>query len=69
MDYISPQFFLFTLGVTFTFGGLLWRDLNDKVKGLQKEQSACPFPNMKTDIALIKQDIQWIKQNLRSANK
>ena len=65
METISPQFFLFTLGITFTLGGLLWKDLNAKVKTLQDEQNACPFPNMKTDIALIKKDIQWIKQNLK----
>jgi hypothetical protein len=50
-----------SIGATTAFAGLLWRDLNNKVKDLQQHDLTCPVVRVQRDITEIKNDLKWIK--------
>lgn len=61
IEYVPVEFLTATVGTATVFGGLLWRDLNNKVKDLQVHDLNCPVGSVRRDIAEIKNDLKWIK--------
>lgn len=52
------------LGVVGLLVGIVWKNLNDKIK--QIEKSVCDFPTtqLQIDMADMKNDLKWIKRIL-----
>ena len=44
--------------------GYIWNSQSKRIAKLEEEQSKCPFPDMRQDIAQMKNDIEWIKKYL-----
>lgn len=66
IETVPIEVFLTATGALSVAGRMIWKDLNEKIKVLQNDVTGCPMPSIKTDIALIKQDIGWIKEKLKA---
>lgn len=52
------------VGFTGVLVGIVWNNLNDKIKNLSENEKACPIHTVKTDLATMKNDIAWIKREM-----
>ena len=60
----APFFLPYVVGFFGVLVGIVWNDLNVKIKDLQDTEKGCPIHTVTKDIAAIKNDIQWIKSTL-----
>lgn len=63
---IVVPYFLAAIGALV---GIVWNNLNEKIKTLQENEKTCPVHNMKDDVATIKNDIKWLKEFLTKSDK
>lgn len=62
-------FFPYLVGFTGLLVGIVWQNLNEKIKTLQDNEKTCPIHNVKDDIATMKNDIKWLKEFLTNEKK
>lgn len=49
--------------------GYVWNNQSGRIRELENEQKKCLLPYVRSDIAIIKTEIIWIKDNLRKRNR
>jgi hypothetical protein len=70
MQETMPIIFLpYIVGFVGVLVGIVWQNLNEKIKSLQENEKTCPIHNVKDDVATIKNDIKWLKEFLIKSNK
>lgn len=62
---IPPEITLASFSLVGILTGYVWNDQGKRIKKIEDEQTQCPFPNIKVDIAEMKTDIKWILRNLK----
>lgn len=58
---IPIELFFSVLAICGTLIGIIYKNLNDKIKELEKQICSVPTIQLQADIATIKNDISWIK--------
>lgn len=63
---IPIEFLVALWGLILLLGGLVYRNLNDKIKTLEDKLCQVPIIGISSDIAEIKNDIKWLKDEMRN---
>jgi len=64
MEQQTIFFFPYLAGALGVALGIVWRDLNEKIRKLEKNICDVPTGSIQSDIATIKNDIYLIKKSL-----
>lgn len=58
---VPIEMFLGSVSVIGVLTAYVWNGLHARIQEIEKEQAACPFSDIKQDLAAIKNDIKWLK--------
>ncbi len=65
-----PTIFLpYIVSIFAVLAGIVWNNLNEKIKVIQENERTCPIHKVGSDIATMKNDIAWLKEFLQKENK
>lgn len=64
MEAFSREFFMITFGVMSTLIGVIWHDLNEKVRKNSRRLDALPLHTLDKDITIIQQELVYIRKSL-----
>lgn len=64
MIVVSPEISMASFSLIGILTGYIWNNQSKRIAKLEREHGLCPFPEMKSDIAQMKTDIDWIKKYL-----
>ena len=59
---IPLELFFAVLAICGTLIGIIYKNLNDKIKELEKQVCAVPTAKLLSDVAEIKTNIDWLKK-------
>lgn len=62
---IPPEITIGSFSLVGILTGYIWNKQAKQISGIEKHINDCPFPCIKTDMATMKNDIQWIKETLK----
>lgn len=60
---IPPEITIASFSLVGVLVGFVWNSQEKRIKKLECDVEKCPFPDIKTDIAQIKTDVSWLKNN------
>jgi len=66
---IPPEITIASFSFVGILTGYIWNDQTKRIKKIEEEQQKCPFPNVRMDLAIIKTDLKWIKQEFEKIKK
>lgn len=65
LSNIPPEITITSFSLIGVLTAYVWNDQNKRICKVEEDQSKCPFPNIKVDIAEMKTDIKWILKNMQ----
>ena len=66
---IPPEITIASFSLVGILTGYVWNDQNKRIIKIEEEQTKCPFPKVRTDLAIIKTDLKWLKEEFKHIKK
>jgi hypothetical protein len=65
LTFIPPEITIASFSIIGVLGTYVWNDQSTRIKKLESDVDKCPMPDIRVDIATIKNDVFWIKKRLK----